>query len=318
MNISGVQAQLTADDILSIINEFVDVDGLKLSEVIIDHEIKIKGEFSKGITVHFEGTLRLEGVREGKIYGRFSNLKLMNLGFFRPIRSLALKLGLKNLTVNGIEAKKDQIIIDVDKILNPIPFINLNIKNIFVNGQVLNVEVEKINISLKGDLIKEEIEEVLEETEDDNVQMPVEKVKDYYSFGREAVEEKMSPQVKKVSDYLFVVPDIVALIYILLKDNRVPFKTKMIMSASLAYVITPADLIPNKIPFIGRIDDVAVVFFALNRIANDVKTEVILENWSGKNELILVLRNGLEYIINFTRANNVEKLYNIVEELATL
>ena len=316
MNISGVQAQLTGEDILSIINEFVDVEGLELSDVIIDHDIKIRGRFSKGVTIQFEGALKLEGVRDGKIHGRFSDLRLKNFGFFRPVRSFALKMGLKNLTIKGIEAKKDEIIIDINKILQPIPFVSFDVKNVFVKGQALNVEMEKINISIKGELIKEVEEEIKEEIEVEV--LPINKVKDGYTFGREAIEEKMSPGVKKVSDYLFVVPDVVALIYRLLKDSRVPFKTKISISAALAYVISPTDFIPNKIPFIGRIDDVAVVFFALNRIAKDVKTEVILENWAGKNELVLVLRNGLEYIINFTAANNVEKLYNVVEELSTL
>lgn len=128
----------------------------------------------------------------------------------------------------------------------------------------------------------------------------------------------MSPEVRKISDYIFVVPDIIALIYRLLKDKRVPLKTKLSISAALAYILFPTDIIPDNIPFIGRIDELAVVFFALNRIANDVSTQVILENWAGKNELVLVLRNGIDYIINFTNAKNVEKLYNVVEELTTL
>ena len=35
MNISGVNAKLTGQDILSIINEFVDVKGLEIKEVTI-------------------------------------------------------------------------------------------------------------------------------------------------------------------------------------------------------------------------------------------------------------------------------------------
>ncbi|MGG7178714.1 YkvA family protein [Clostridium paraputrificum] len=318
MKISGVQAQLTGEDILSIINEFVDVEGLELKEVTIDNEISVKGTFKKGVSIDFEGNIALDGVQEGKVYGKFSKLKVMKLGVFRPIRSFALKMGLKQLTIKGIEADKDKIIIELDKIINPIPFVDLKIKEAYIKGQALQVEVEEVNISIKGGLMKEEpeVEEITEEEE--ILMLPTKKVEDGYTIGRKAVENKMSPGVKKVSDYLFVVPDVVALIYRLLKDSRVPLKTKLSISASLAYILFPTDIIPNNIPFIGRIDDLAVVFFALNRIASDVSTTVILENWAGKNEIILVLQSGLDYITNFTGAKNVEKLYNIVEELSTL
>ena len=77
-------------------------------------------------------------------------------------------------------------------------------------------------------------------------------------------------------------------------------------------------MIPNNIPFIGTIDDLAVIFFALNRIATDVPFNVLVENWSGKNELILVLKNGIEYVTNFTGARNIDKIYNIAQEVAAL
>ena len=109
-----------------------------------------------------------------------------------------------------------------------------------------------------------------------------------------------------------------ALILRLLKDNRVPIKTKLSVSASIAYIACPTDMIPSNIPFIGKIDDLAVLFFALNRISKDVPLKVLLENWSGKVELILVLRSGLEYVTNFTGARNIEKIYSVVEELSTL
>lgn len=317
MNISDVQAQLTGEDILSLINEFVDVEGLELKEVIIDNQISLKGSFTKGLAIDFEGSLDIEGVREGKIYGRFTRLKVMKLGFFRQIRSFALKTAFKQLPIKGIESNKDEIIIDINKILNPISFIKFNIKNVFIKRNSLNVEFENINISLKGELIKVEETEVREESED-TLSLPIEKVEDNYTYGRKMIEGKMSPEVRKISDYIFVVPDIIALIYRLLKDKRVPLKTKLSISAALAYTLFPTDIIPDNIPFIGRIDELAVVFFALNRIANDVSTQVILENWAGKNELVLVLRNGIDYIINFTNAKNVEKLYNVVEELTTL
>lgn len=317
MKISGVQAQLVGSDILSIINEFVKVDGLELKEVTIDNAINIKGTFKKGVSIDFSGQLTIEKVENSIVTAKFSKLKLMKLGFFRPIRSLALKIGLGQLKISGIDATKDRVIIDIKKLLKDIPYVDIDLKALYIKGQALHAEVENINISLMGNIIKVEEPEVITEDEEKDEE-PVNKVADYYTLGRDKLQEKLPDGAKKISDYIFVVPDIVALICRMLKDSRVPIKTKLVVSASLAYVIFPTDLIPDKIPFIGKIDEIAVVFFALNRIATDVPTKVILENWAGKDELVLVLKNGLEYVTNFTGAKNVEKLYNVVEELSTL
>lgn len=321
MNISKVQVQITGEDILSMINDFVKVDGLNLSDVIIDKDIKVKGSFTKGVTVNFEAALDIIGVTDGKVQGEFSKFKIMKLGFFRPFRSFALKYGFKALEEFGVfaDCDKDNMIIDVEKILKPIPFIKLEVSSVYINGQVVVAEVENINLSLKGEL-KEEVEVIEAEVidEKDKVILPIKKIEDGYTVGREIVKEKIPEKVQKVSDYLLVVPDIVALIYRLLKDSRVPMKTKLSIAASVSYVLFPTDLIPDSIPFIGKIDEIAVVFFALNRIATDVEMQVILENWAGKNDLIYVLKNGLNYLVNFTGAKNVEKLYNVVEELSGL
>lgn len=317
MKISGVQAQLVGSDILSIINEFVKVEGLELKEAIIDNAINIKGTFKKGVFIDFAGQLTIEKVENSIVTAKFSKLKLMKLGFFRPIRSLALKIGLGQLKISGIDATKDRVIIDIKKLLKDIPYVDIDLKALYIKGQALHAEVENINISLMGNIIKVEEPEVITEDEE-KVEEPINKVEDYYTLGRDKLQEKLPDGAKKISDYIFVVPDIVALICRMLKDSRVPIKTKLVVSASLAYVIFPTDLIPDKIPFIGKIDEIAVVFFALNRIATDVPTKVIQENWAGKDELVLVLKNGLEYVTNFTGAKNVEKLYNVVEELSTL
>lgn len=317
MKISGVQAQLVGSDILSIINEFVKIDGLELKEAIIDNAINIKGTFKKGVSIDFAGQLTIEKVENSIVTAKFSKLKLMKLGFFRPIRSLALKIGLGQLKISGIDATKDRVIIDIKKLLKDIPYVDIDVKALYIKGQSLHAEVENINISLMGNIIKVEEPEVIIEDEE-KVEEPVNKVEDYYTLGRNKLQEKLPDGAKKISDYIFVVPDIVALICRMLKDSRVSMKTKLVVSASLAYVIFPTDLIPDKIPFIGKIDEIAVVFFALNKIATDVPTKVILENWAGKDELVLVLKNGLEYVTNFTGAKNVEKLYNVVEELSTL
>lgn len=316
MRISRVQAQLTGEDILSIINEFVNVKGLRIDNISIDKEIIIKGNFTHGISLDFEGALSLEGVKTGKIYGRFSRLNLMKFGTFRMIRSFALKKALKFLEVNGIEANKDKLIVDLNKILAENAFVSLDLSGAYIKDGFIYAEVEEVNISPKGELKKIPIEEPIEEAI--ILSLPIKKTEDTYTTGRKILLEKLPKGAKIAKDIIFMVPDIIALLIRMLKDRRVPIKTKIAVSASLAYILFPIDIIPDKIPLIGSIDDIAVILFALNRIATDVDINVIIENWEGNNELLLTLKTGLSYLIDFTGAKNVEKLYNLVDELSTL
>lgn len=318
MNISKVQIQLNSKDILSIINEFADVEGLEFSQINIDNKISLKGCYKNNITISFNADINLEGVRDKKIYARLSKVKVMKFGIFRIIRSFALKKAFEFIKVEGISSKKDLIEIDLEKVLREVPFVELMPKDIYIRDGYVYAEVEDINISIKGELIKvkEEVKDL--ENEKEEIQYPVNKVKDAYHNGRKIIKDKLPNDLKKVSDIVFVLPDLTALIYRLLKDNRVPLKTKIAVSASVAYIMFPIDIIPDKIPIIGKIDDLAIIVFILNRISQDVSIQVIAENWSGKDELITTLKAIIDYLINFTNAKNVEKLYNMMEELSTL
>ena len=82
--------------------------------------------------------------------------------------------------------------------------------------------------------------------------------------------------------------------------------------------------IPSKENLIGRLTTFCAAimssfaFFALNKVLEDVPLTIIVENWQGKNELLLVLKSGVEYLVDFTGAKNIEKLCGVVKELSTL
>lgn len=320
MNISGVEVKLLGSDILSIINEFVQIDGLLLKNVYIEDGIVLEGNFKKGFSIDFRVKAEIVECIDNKIIARISKINVLNIGVFRIFRSFALKKLAKAFNDKGINSEKDKVIINVNKLLKDIPFIDLNIDKIFIRGSELCVEANKINISIAGKLIKKyEVEELVNKAEKNVEELKmITKVNDSYSRGRKILEDKLPEKSKKYKDYIFVIPDIVSLIYRLLKDKRVPIKTKIMISATIAYITVPTDIIPDNIPFIGKIDDVGVLFFALNKILKDVPLDIIIENWQGENEILIVLEKGLEYLINFTRAKNVEKLYSAAEELYKL
>lgn len=320
MNISEVKVKLVGNDILSIINEFVKIEGLNLKSITIEDGIILEGSFKKGIKIDFLVRTELIECVNNKISARIVKVKILNLGMFRIIRSFALKQLVKAFKAYGIESEKDKAIIDINTVLKDVPFVDLTINEVFMKRSELWVEASNINISIAGELIKKvEAEEVKVEEVDVIAALEItNKTEDKYSKGREILTSKLPEEARQYKDYIFILPDIISLIYRLLKDKRVPVKTKVIMSAAIGYITMPTDLIPSKIPFIGAIDDIAVGFFALNKVLKDVPLSVIVENWEGKNELLLVLKSGVEYLTDFTGARNVQKLYDVMEELATL
>lgn len=316
MRISSVKIDISNEDILSIINEFVNVEPLKINEVIINQNITIKGKFESKIEINFEIVLEISEVKEKELALKVSKVKLSKIGIFRPIRSFVLKKGFQLINLDGLYSEKDKVIINLNKLLKDITFFDFNLADVYVKKNEVKVEIQDIKISIKGEIIKALEEEEIKEEVEENI--PINKIEDSYNKGREVIKEKIPKNIRGVSDYLLIIPDLITLIYRLLKDNRVSIKTKLIISASLAYTCFPSDLIPDKIPFIGKIDDIAVLFFALDRIAKDVPSNVILENWAGNDDLIEILKVGLDYVKDIFGVKNVEKLYDIVEEMTTL
>ena len=155
-----------------------------------------------------------------------------------------------------------------------------------------------------------------EEKEDYILNLEVNKIEDVYTHGREKVVEKIPEKAREYSDIIMFLPDIVALVARLFKDKRVPTKTKAILAVSLGYTVIPIDILPDKIPVLGKIDDVAIILFALNRMIEDIPMEIILENWQGNRELVMVLTSAVEYLSNFTGAKNLNRVYEVINALA--
>ncbi|MDY4606397.1 YkvA family protein, partial [Clostridium tertium] len=270
MNISGVKVSLTGEDLLSIINDFVKVEGLNLAKIEIGEEIKLFGSYVKGFKIDFIAGLRVKRVENGVIHGEVSSFKIAKIKVFSLFRKMALKYTLKSLEEKGINYEDGKVVINLKSLLRDVPYVDLDIADIHIKQNILNVDVTNINISLEGAITKEEPEAIEAEEVIEEINENIEKVKDCYSNGRGYLENKLPQKIKTYSDYLFIIPDMAALLYRLLKDKRVPVRTKLIISGAIAYIAFPTDIIPDNIPFIGKVDEIAVAFFALDRIIADV------------------------------------------------
>ncbi len=76
-------------------------------------------------------------------------------------------------------------------------------------------------------------------------------------------------------------PNLLKLYGRLVADSRVPFRARVLALATLGYTISPIDLIPDFVPFLGQVDDIIVVASGLKRLADAAGTEILEEHWDG-------------------------------------
>ncbi len=89
------------------------------------------------------------------------------------------------------------------------------------------------------------------------------------------------------SDIIRHAPDFFKLLCNLLSDDRINWHNRLLINAALAYFVVPNDVISEKkVGAIGYIDDVFICAHVLERIKKNVGTEVIVDNWEGKEDIL--------------------------------
>ena len=78
-----------------------------------------------------------------------------------------------------------------------------------------------------------------------------------------------------------LVPNLTRLFAGLLRDPRVPFRAKLVLGATVAYLAMPIDLVPDFIPIAGSLDDAIVAAFALRFVIGASSPDVVAEHWHG-------------------------------------
>jgi uncharacterized membrane protein YkvA (DUF1232 family) len=64
---------------------------------------------------------------------------------------------------------------------------------------------------------------------------------------------------------------------LLLKDRRAPLRARVAAGVTVAYLVSPIQLIPSFIPVIGQIDDVVVLYCGMKMIRRWAPVELIAE-----------------------------------------
>lgn len=91
---------------------------------------------------------------------------------------------------------------------------------------------------------------------------------------------------RTIMGYIGELPRFLRLLWGLITDARVGIVDKLLVAGAIAYIVTPIDLIPDFIPFLGEVDDVFLLVLALRRLMENAGRAVLLAHWTGDpNEL---------------------------------
>ncbi len=101
------------------------------------------------------------------------------------------------------------------------------------------------------------------------------------------------------TSFLGYIPRFFRLLLNLLRDSRVSATDKAILGATIAYLINPADIVPDWIPFLGMVDDLYLIALALLRLVLRTDEKVIAQYWDGPEELVSLLKQVAQWAVAF-------------------
>ncbi|WP_446898523.1 YkvA family protein [Clostridium sp. LBM24168] len=294
MKISAADIRLTEQDILELIEDYVHIEGLHIEDISIDEVITIRGKYGKNFTAPFKVKIGIGNVKDNNLNLKIYKVEIYKVGVLNVIKDKLAKKILRDFSGYGIRTDKDTIIIDLNTARKLIPHFNLNLKKISVLSGIVEISVE--NIVYEKNKKFPHIEK--------NSHKHSDFVSKKYDRLREKLTDKIPDKYSKISDYIMLMPDIVLLFWRLFKDKRVKSKVKIVVINALIYIISPIDFIPGFIPVLGQMDDIAVAFFALNMVIDEVPEDVLLENWHGKKDIILITREVIKYMSDIVGVRN--------------
>jgi uncharacterized membrane protein YkvA (DUF1232 family) len=123
------------------------------------------------------------------------------------------------------------------------------------------------------------------------------------------LREKVAGYTGAYADFVLLVPDLFLLITRLMLDPRIEGRHKVYMGAALAYVLSPIDILSERrMGALGYLDDLVVIVAALNILVNEADRAVVLEHWSGKEDLLATIQKVLAQADDLVGKGRLERI----------
>ena len=84
-----------------------------------------------------------------------------------------------------------------------------------------------------------------------------------------------------MKDLLLALPRLARMLISLAADRDVPTAAKVVLAAMAVYLVSPIDLIPDFIPWLGYLDDVVLAAVVVDGVLNYVDRPLVLRYWPG-------------------------------------
>lgn len=321
MKISNIKISITEKDLYSIVvdvlRDYVPVEGLKIDKILVDKNINVVGSYKHKVSIPFSVDISINKVENNKLYLSIDKINVKSLKIFKGIVNVALKVISSKVANFGIEFTDDTIIIDLYKLCKVIPMVDFKLEDLSIIPYGLEAEVSNFNFKNENDKSNDKNEKKHEEevptsnVESNKKNLDSNKEYTYRRFRKE-FKERFSAKYEKMYPYVVMIPDIIALFMRLYKDKRVAKEVKFNISIALGYLLFPLDILPDTVPIIGKIDDLAVTFFILQKVLCDIPEEIILDNWEGQSNIIEVSREAMTLLNDKFGAKEIRKMVDVV------
>jgi uncharacterized membrane protein YkvA (DUF1232 family) len=126
---------------------------------------------------------------------------------------------------------------------------------------------------------------------------PVEEHEGYYKEMRQRLQSFVTARVpawvEPVIPWVLAVPDFFVMMVRLVRDPRIPTRSKILVGAVIAYFLSPFDVIPDVLGGLGLVDDLAVALFAVEELSKSVPANVLEEAWPGDGQVLEMASEGV-------------------------
>jgi uncharacterized membrane protein YkvA (DUF1232 family) len=109
---------------------------------------------------------------------------------------------------------------------------------------------------------------------------------------------------------LRALPDLARMIARLVKDPTLPRPVKVALVAAAVYLMSPFDLIPDVVPFVGYLDDVFVAAVVLDGILNWVDRGLVLKYWPGSVDTLERLARTARFLSAWVPARVKRRIFS--------
>lgn len=328
MRVTSVTTTLSAEDIMYDLKTLVEpkVPELTFKDIKLDDNfIEIEGSYKKGISIPFLARVRILSVLDNIMKLKIERVKVLKIGIPKFVLNLASKTAAKKADDMGLSYEDKALSVNIDEALQKVPHVHLTVEHFLMENSILSLRLKGIAADVEAmqaesNKEKDEEERILREEEERKLKAfneglaRIEKTDDSYSDFREMIMNKVPYDKKSATKYAMILPDMYALALRLMKDKRVTKRDKVIIAFTFGYPLVPMDFLPSKLPVIGKMDDIAILFFGANYIMNKIPVPILVKHWQGDLRTLKLVKENIGKIMNFTPARTLNQVYGFVDE----